>query len=72
MRGRVLDAEAIQKLRSLGWTNRKIAEHLNVPVQSVAASHHRDNGWDDDPSLRKRWERKLPAMKAAIREAALL
>jgi hypothetical protein len=73
MKGRVLDTGEIERLRTAGWNNREIADHFNLPVGSVArSSFYKTNPeWDADPSLRERWERRMPTMRAAIREVVL-
>ncbi len=68
--GRILDAPEILRLYKAGWTKRQIAEHFKVSTKSVAASL-KDREWDDDPTLRARWEARLPAMRAAIRDEVL-
>lgn len=67
MRGRVLDTPEIKRLVRHGWTNAQIAKHFGVPTMSVAVSQHKNN-WEDDPTLRKRWEARMPALKAQLKK----
>ncbi len=64
--GRILDTGRIQQLARIGFTNAQIAEMLHVPVNSIIYSR-RDRSWEEDPTLRARWEARLPRIKAALK-----
>ncbi len=61
-----LDAEEIRRLSKAGWTHAMLAGRFNSTAQGIAVSL-RDNRWFSDPTLRARWEARLPAMRAALR-----
>jgi hypothetical protein len=63
---RVLDQERIREFRKNGWSNKQIAAYFDLPVNSISRGMWVDQQWEADPTLRARWEARLPAMKTAI------
>ena len=64
----VLDSEEIGRLFRVGWSKRQLAARFGASPQGIASVLRDDRTWFSDPTLRARWEAKLPGMKAALRE----
>ncbi len=63
----VLDAEEIRRLyKAPGWTKAMLAGRFNSTVAGITQCLRGDRHWHSDPTLRARWEARLPAMKAAL------
>jgi hypothetical protein len=65
----VFDSEEIRRLRKAGWSHPMLAARFGTSVQGIGQALREDR-WFSDPTLMQRWKAKLPAMLAAVREAA--
>ncbi len=62
----VFDSDEIRRLSNAGWTKAMLAEKFNCTVIGINNCIRGDKHEHYDPTLRARWEARLPAMKAAL------
>ncbi len=67
----VLDTDEVCRLHKAGWSTKGLARHFNVPHLTVIRALGPDPDFDD-PTLRARWQAKMPAIKERLRRAILL
>lgn len=60
----VLDNDEIRMLARRGWSLNGLAQHYGVHLRTIKLAMAEV---DYDPTLRARWEARLPAMRVALR-----